>query len=162
MLTAVLPLVFGIGLVIHVVTRLDAVVFWVEGALFLGFGTYAWLGGQISLPMGTRLPSHRGSAYGLGVVSGAASSCCLPLAASAMNAAPSLIVEPVTAVAYAAGLFVPFWLVNSTAAVVLASRFNWIIKPFRTKSQWMAAPLLLSGLVSLWLGVHGGHWRSLF
>lgn len=158
LVTAVVPLALGVGFVIHVVARLDRIVYWVEAVLLIGFGIYAWLGGRIVLPMRSRLPSHGGSAYGLGVVSGAASSCCLPLAASAMNAAPSLMAGPAVALAYAAGLFVPFWLVNATVVRVLTSRFGWMARPFQNRSQWMAAPFILSGVVSLWFGWHGGQW----
>lgn len=160
MLTVVIPLTWGVGLVVHWITRLNTVMYAVEGAVFLALGLYAWRGGRMILPMRHPLPSRGPFPFTLGMVSGAASSCCLPLAASAVNGNPSFLGITGLATAYALGLFLPFWIMMFrfrwlSGRLAILKRWNGRIPP-RWATRGPAVIFLAAGVFSLWLWWSGG------
>lgn len=131
--TVIVPIGLGASALAAAIVGYHTLVFSVGGAAMILGGLAVLWGWQPRLPMpGGRGPTGRGfgSVYGLGVFSGAASSCCAPvLAGVAMlgGAAGSFPAALAIALTYVAGMVAPLMLLA----------FLWDRRAARRASSWL-------------------------
>lgn len=87
--TVIVPIALGASLVRRVLIEDHTTVYLLGGRLMVGLGVYTLLGGRLRLPTPGGRPAGRGplGVYGLGVLSGVASSCCAHVLAGVERAA---------------------------------------------------------------------------
>lgn len=131
--TVIVPIGLGASALAAAIVGHHTLVFSIGGAAMIMGGLAVLWGWQPRMPMpGGRGPTGRGfgSVYGLGVFSGAASSCCAPvLAGVAMlgGAAGSFPAALAIALTYVAGMVAPLMLLA----------FLWDRRAARTASTWL-------------------------
>lgn len=141
--TVILPIALGAAAVQRFLLGQHSVFYVLAGVLLLALATYVVLGGKVSLPMPGRRATRTGplGVYGLGVFSGAASSCCAPVLvgvialsglASSFGAALGL------GLAYVFGMVAPLFVLS-----LLWERYDWrSSRLFRPRSfTWRLGPV---------------------
>ena len=141
--TVILPIALGAAAIQQFLLGQHSVVYVAAGAMLLALAAYVLFGGKVSLPLPGRSTGRTGplGVYGLGVFSGAASSCCAPVLAGVIalsGLASSFTVALGLGLAYVFGMVAPLFVIS-----LLWERFDWrSSRLFRPRSvTWRLGPL---------------------
>ncbi len=170
--TVILPIALGAAALQRFLLNEHTAVYVVAGALLLALAGYVLVGGRIHLPVpGRRAGGGKAgplSVYSLGVFSGVASSCCVPVLAGVIalsGLATSFAVSIGLGAAYVFGMVAPLFVISllwerfdwSTSRIFRPRSFTWRIGPLRRTIAGTAlasgALLALMGAGTLWIGL---------
>lgn len=171
--TVILPLALGAVFLRRLLVEGHTPLFVGGGVLLFGLAFYLLWGGELRLPMPGRKagrPTGPLGVYSLGVFSGVATSCCLPVLAGVValsGLASSFALALGLGVAYVVGMVAPLFIISltwarrdwSSSRLFRPRTFTWRLGSItRTVSGTNLASGLLLGVMGglmVWVGVTG-------